>query len=150
MGGPESVRAALQLPISRIAHGVRAVEDPALVEELAERGVVLECCPTSNVALGVYRSYREHPLPALAAAGVRITLGSDDPPYFGASLAGEYAVCREHFGFRDGRLIEVTRTAIEAAFCEESLRQALLKRVQDWESSPARAARLKDSGGRAG
>ena len=61
--GPESVRAALALPITRIGHGVRSIEDPALVEELAARGIVLECCPTSNVVLGLYPSYEEHPLP---------------------------------------------------------------------------------------
>src|SRR5204862_1842105 len=97
--GPASVRAALELPITRISHGVRAIEDPELVAELAERGIVLECCPTSNVVLGVYPSYAEHPLARLAAAGVRVTLGSDDPPYFGASIGGEYEVARERLGF---------------------------------------------------
>ena len=77
--GPESVRAALGLPVTRIAHGVRAIEDPAVVEELAARGIVLECCPTSNVVLGLYPSYEEHPLSVLAESGVAVTLGSDDP-----------------------------------------------------------------------
>ena len=67
--GPESVRGGLELPVTRIAHGVRSIEDPALVEELAERGTFLECCPTSNVVLGIYPSYEEHPLPRLMAAG---------------------------------------------------------------------------------
>jgi adenosine deaminase len=108
---------------------VRAIEDPALVAELVERGIVLECCPTSNVVLGVFPSYEEHPLPRLAGAGVRVTLGSDDPPYFGASVGGEYAICRERFGFDDDRLRAITRTAIGAAFCEESLKQALIESV---------------------
>jgi adenosine deaminase len=127
--GADSVRAALGLPVSRISHGVRAIEDLALVAELAERGIVLECCPTSNVVLGVFPSYEEHPLPRLVAAGVRVTLGSDDPPYFGASVGGEYAICRERFGFDDDLLRVITRTAIEAAFCEEGLKQALIERV---------------------
>jgi adenosine deaminase len=127
--GADSVRAALGLPVSRISHGVRAIEDPALVAELAERGIVLECCPTSNVVLGVFPSYEEHPLPRLVAAGVRVTLGSDDPPYFGASVGGEYAICRERFGLDDDLLRVITRTAIEAAFCEEGLKQALIQRV---------------------
>jgi adenosine deaminase len=127
--GAGSVRAALGLPVSRISHGVRAIEDLALVAELAERGIVLECCPTSNVVLGVFPSYEEHPLPRLVAAGVRVTLGSDDPPYFGASVGGEYAICRERFGFDDDLLRVITRTAIEAAFCEEGLKQALIERV---------------------
>ncbi|MEA2453966.1 MAG: adenosine deaminase [Thermoleophilaceae bacterium] len=127
--GAHSVRAALELPVTRIAHGVRAIEDPALVGELAERGIVLECCPTSNVVLGAFESYEDHPLPLLRAAGVRITLGSDDPPYFGASIGGEYALCAERFGFDDQALREITRTALEAAFCEETLKNDLIRRA---------------------
>jgi adenosine deaminase len=127
--GPESVRAALELPVTRIGHGVRSIEDPALVEELAARQIVLECCPTSNVVLNLFPTYQEHPLPVLAQAGVKITLASDDPPYFGASIGGEYAVCREWYGFDDDRLRTITRTAIEAAFCEKTLKQSLTLRV---------------------
>jgi adenosine deaminase len=127
--GPESVRGGLELPVSRIAHGVRSIEDPALVEELAERGTYLECCPTSNVVLGIYPSYDEHPLPRLRDAGIRITLGSDDPPYFGASIGGEYEICREHFGYTDDDLRAVTRTAVEAAFCDATLKERLKQRV---------------------
>ena len=125
--GPESVRAALGLPVTRIAHGVRASEDPALVEELAARGIVLECCPTSNVVLGLYPSYEEHPLSVLAESGVAVTLGSDDPPWFGASIGGEYRLCAEHIGWADEVLLEVTRTALKAAFCEEKLKTDLMK-----------------------
>jgi adenosine deaminase len=127
--GPESVRAALELPVTRIGHGVRSIEDPALVEELAARGTVLECCPTSNVVLDLFPSYEDHPLPRLMEAGVKVTLASDDPPYFGASIGGEYAICRERYGFDDDRLRTITRTAIEAAFCEKSLKQSLMLRV---------------------
>jgi adenosine deaminase len=127
--GPDSVRGALELPVSRIAHGVRAIEDPALVEELARRAVTLEVCPTSNVVLGVFPSYEEHPFPALRAAGIPLTLGSDDPPYFGASVAGEYAIAHERFGLSEEELVDVTRTAIEASFAEPVLRDHLLTRL---------------------
>jgi adenosine deaminase len=127
--GPESVRAALELPVTRIGHGVRSIEDPALVEELAERGIVLEVCPTSNVVLGIYPTYEEHPLPRLMDAGVRVTLGSDDPPYFGASIGGVYAVCRDRLGFDDETLRRITRMAIEGAFCEKTLKQRLIQRM---------------------
>jgi adenosine deaminase len=127
--GADSVRAALGLPVTRIGHGVRAIEDAALVAELAERGIVLECCPTSNVVLGAFDSYEDHPLPRLRAAGVRVTLGSDDPPYFGASIGGEYAVCRERFGYDDEVLRDITRTAIEAAFCERTLKDRLIRQA---------------------
>jgi adenosine deaminase len=127
--GPESVRGGLELPVTRIGHGVRAIEDPALVQELATRGIVLECCPTSNVVLDLFPSYEDHPLPRLVEAGVRVTLASDDPPYFGASIGGEYAICQERYGFDDDRLRGITRTAIEAAFCEKTLKQSLMLRV---------------------
>jgi len=129
--GPESVRAALELGVTRLSHGVRAVEDPALVAELAERGIVLECCPTSNVVLGVYPDYARHPFLQLREAGVRLTLGSDDPPYFGASLAGEYGVAAEAFGLDDDELRGLTRTAIGAAFVPEDIRSMLLAGVED-------------------
>jgi adenosine deaminase len=129
--GPESVRGALALPgpVTRLGHGVRASEDPGLVRELAQRGIVLEVCPTSNVVLGAYGSYREHPFPRLRAAGVRVTLGSDDPPYWQATIGGEYAVARTAWGLDETDLRELTRTAIAAAFVPEPLRAELLENV---------------------
>jgi adenosine deaminase len=128
--GAESVRQALALPgIARISHGVRAIEDPALVEEIAERGIVLEVCPTSNVATKVFSGYESHPLRALHEAGVKLTLGSDDPPYFGATIGGEYAVARERFGFEEGELETITRTAVQGSFAEDAVKSALLNRI---------------------
>jgi adenosine deaminase len=128
--GPESVRAALTLPVSRIDHGVRAIEDPALVSELAERRIVLNTCPTSNIVLGVFPGFDEHPLPHLRDAGVRLTLGSDDPPYFGATIGGEYRVCAEQLGFSAEDLERVTMTAIDAAFCNDELKAQLRARMR--------------------
>jgi adenosine deaminase len=130
--GPESVRAALALPVelTRLGHGVRAIEDPELVEELAARGTVLEVCPTSNVALSAYPSYAAHPFPVLRAAGVRVTLGSDDPPYWQASIGGEYAVARREWGLDDDELRDVTRTALAAAFASDAVKTKLLARIQ--------------------
>jgi adenosine deaminase len=127
--GAESVRGALELPVTRISHGVRAIEDRALVDELARRRVTLEVCPTSNVVLGVFPSFEEHPFPVLREAGVPLTLGSDDPPYFGSSVGGEYAIAREHFGMGDDELVGLTRTAIEASFAEPALRDHLMTRL---------------------
>jgi adenosine deaminase len=123
------VRAELTLPITRISHGVRAIEDPALVAELAERGIVLEVCPSSNVSLGLFGSYEDHPLGALRDAGVRVTLGSDDPPYFGCSIGSEYAVARERIGFEAGQLREMTRLAVGASFAEDAVKEALSARL---------------------
>jgi adenosine deaminase len=128
--GPESVRGALALPVpvTRLGHGVRAIEDPELVRELADRGTVLEVCPTSNVVLGAYPDYQAHPFPVLRDAGVRVTLGSDDPPYWEATVGGEYAVARREWGLDDDALRALTRTAIEAAFVPDDLRASLLAR----------------------
>jgi adenosine deaminase len=117
--GPESVRAALALPgVVRISHGVRAIEDPGLVRELAERRIVLEVCPTSNVVLGVFPTYEDHPLGALRAAGVPVTLGSDDPPYFGTTIGREYELAHERLGCDLDDLREITETALNAAFSD--------------------------------
>ena len=127
--GPESVRGGMTLPVTRIGHGVRAIEEPELVAEIAARGLVLEVCPTSNVALGLYPDYASHPFAALRAAGVKVTLGSDDPPYWAASIGGEYAVAHRKFGLSDAELRQITRTAIDAAFVDTTLRQQLLTKV---------------------
>jgi adenosine deaminase len=129
--GADSVRGALELPVTRISHGVRAIEDPDLVGELARRRITLEVCPTSNVVLGVFPTYEAHPFLALREAGVPLTLGSDDPPYFGASVGGEYAVAREHFGLDDAELVAITRNAVEASFAEPELRSNLLTLLTD-------------------
>jgi adenosine deaminase len=132
--GAESVRAALALPVTRMSHGVRAIEDPALVAELADRGIVLEVCPSSNVSLGLFGSYEDHPLGALRDAGVRVTLGSDDPPYFGCSIGSEYAVAHQRIGFEEGQLREMTRLAVEAGFAEGAVKEALFARLDLPES----------------
>ena len=117
--GPESIRGGMALPgVTRISHGVRAVEDPSLVAELAERGLVLEVCPGSNVALGVFPSFEEHPLPRLHEAGVTITLGSDDPPYFATSIGHEYELAHERLGCDLQTLRSFTENALNAAFSQ--------------------------------
>lgn len=127
--GPESVRAALELPVTRISHGVRAIEDPGLVAELADKATVLEVCPSSNVALGLYPSYEDHPIGALRDAGVRVTLGSDDPPYFACSIGSQYALARERMGFDEEQLRVMTRLAVEASFAEDAVKEALSARL---------------------
>jgi adenosine deaminase len=129
-GGWESVQAALDhIRPSRIGHGVRAIENPDLVKRIAAEGVVLECCPGSNIALKVFDSYGEHPFPALRAAGCKVTLNSDDPPYFWTTLKHEYDIAAEHFGMSDKDLTAVTRTAIEAAFVDKKTKAQLLSRL---------------------
>ncbi|MEV8749085.1 adenosine deaminase, partial [Mesorhizobium ciceri] len=128
--GWETVQAALDhIRPSRIGHGVRAIENPDLVRRIADEGIVLECCPGSNIALKVFDSFADHPFPALQAAGCKVTLNSDDPPYFWTSLKREYDIAAEHFSMNDKALTAVTRTAIEAAFVDRKTKTALLARL---------------------
>ncbi|GEO87220.1 MULTISPECIES: adenosine deaminase [Alphaproteobacteria] len=128
--GAFSVADALDLVRpSRIGHGVRAIEDADLVRRLADLGTVLEVCPGSNIALKVFPDYASHPLRRFVDAGVRVTLNSDDPPFFHTSLAAEYETASKVMGFSDDEINAMTRTAIEAAFVDEPTRQALLARL---------------------
>jgi adenosine deaminase len=130
LAGWESVADALYaLKPARIGHGVRAIENSDLVQRLADEQVVLECCPGSNIALGVYPDFPSHPFAALAKAGVPITLNADDPPYFHTDLAREYEIAATYFGYDDVKLTEVTATALMAAFVDEDTRTALLERL---------------------
>ena len=130
MAGADSVRDALDIVRpSRISHGVRAIEDADLVRRIAAEGVVLETCPGSNIALGVFPGFHAHPLRALRDAGCRVTLNADDPPFFHTSLAQEYDIACEVMGFDDAEINAMTRTAIEAAFVDDDTRATLLARL---------------------
>lgn len=128
--GPESVRDALDaLPISRIGHGVRAIEDPKLVDQLARREIVLEVCPGSNLALGVFADAAAHPLKRLIEAGCRVTLNSDDPPFFDTSIGREYERAARDFGLGRVDLLRATRNAIDASFADAATKAALRERL---------------------
>ncbi|MEY4736730.1 MAG: adenosine deaminase [Pseudomonadota bacterium] len=131
--GPEGVWDAVQLlGADRIDHGVRAIEDAALVQMLADRQIPLGVCPTSNLVLGVYPSIQKHPIERLRAAGVRVSVNTDDPALLGASLVGEYALCRQAFGWTDEVTRGVARTSIEASFANETVKASLLKALASW------------------
>jgi len=130
MGGPESVWEAINyLPVKRIGHGVRSIEDPNLIAALIERDITLEVCPGSNIALRVYPDFASHPLRALQEAGVRTTLNSDDPPFFNTHLAHEYHLAEHTFGFNRHDLLQFTRNAILASFVDEKTKQQLLTKL---------------------
>ncbi|MEM6825079.1 MAG: adenosine deaminase [Pseudomonadota bacterium] len=128
--GPESIVNALALGVERIGHGVRAVEDPALLERLAEERIVLETCPGSNIALGIYPDWASHPISKLREAGVRVTVSTDDPPFFHTNMALEFQHLADDLGWEDAILAELNRTAAEAAFCDDETRSAILKRLE--------------------
>ncbi|HEV7517376.1 MAG TPA: adenosine deaminase [Thermoanaerobaculia bacterium] len=125
--GAASVRqAVLGLGAQRIGHGIRAVEDPAVMDLLAERGIPLEVCPTSNLHTSTVATYRDHPLPALLARGLAVTLNTDDPSISGIDLAHEYRVATEEIGLTEADLRRMQETALAAAFLSGEERAALL------------------------
>lgn len=128
--GPSEVRDALKLGVARIGHGVRAIEDLALVDELAEAGTVLEVCPGSNIALGLYPGWRAHPIGKLFDRGVRVTVSTDDPPFFHTTMEREFARLAEAFDWDEGVFARLNRTAMEAAFCDEATRDRILKKLE--------------------
>ena len=119
----------LGVPRERAEAEKRVALVPDVVKRLVDEEIVLEVCPGSNIAIGVFPSYDAHPFPALREAGVKLTLSSDDPPFFHTSLAQEYDTARRHFGLDDAALLETTRTSIEAAFVDSETRAALLARL---------------------
>lgn len=124
--GPQGVRDAIDLlGAERIDHGIRAVEDPELVVALAARGIPLDVCPTSNVLLGVVPSLDAHPVEALRAAGVRVSLNTDDPLLFGTSVTREYARCAATFGWDADTVATLARTSIDSSFASPERRSAL-------------------------
>lgn len=129
-GGPESVRGAIDaLGVERIGHGVRSIEDANLVARIAAEGIVLETCPGSNVALGVYPDLSAHPVKRLMAAGAPVTVSTDDPPFFHATMAGEYAALSEVHGFGPAEFARLAETALAAAFCEVAAKARLAARL---------------------
>lgn len=128
--GADSVRETIDaIPVRRIGHGVRAIEDPALVRRLAEEGIVLECCPGSNIALKVFPDFASHPFVRLREAGVKVTLNSDDPPFFWTSMGREYFIGKSEFGLSEPDLLSITATAIDAAFCDPGTKARLRDRA---------------------
>ena len=127
--GPENIRNAINLlHPTRLGHGVRSIEDPDLVKEIIDKKIVLETCPTSNIATKIYESYEAHPVKSLFDAGVMITVNSDDPPFFNASIAGEYQVMF-NLGLSEKELNSLTRNAIEFSFCNKSTKEKLLSKL---------------------
>lgn len=131
--GPEGVWDAVELlGADRIDHGVRAIEDPALVAMLVDRKIPLGICPTSNIALGVYPSIHEHPIERLRCAGVRVSVNTDDPALLGASLVGEYQLCTDAFAWTPDVQKAIARTSIESSFANQDVKQRLLNALRAW------------------
>ncbi|WP_327284899.1 MULTISPECIES: adenosine deaminase [unclassified Streptomyces] len=134
--GPASVRDCLDdLHASRIGHGVRAAEDPRLLQRLADRQITCEVCPASNVALGVYERPEDVPLRTLFEAGVPMALGADDPLLFGSRLAAQYEIARRHHAFTDAELAELARQSVRGSAAPADVQDKLLAGIDHWLAS---------------
>lgn len=130
-GGPHSVRQAIEdLKVVRIGHGVRAIEDPELVKVLADTGTVLEVCPGSNVVLGLYPKIADHPIARLRDAGVKVTVSTDDPPFFKTTMTQEYDALERAFGWGSAEFTELNTVAMDAAFCDDATRARIKERME--------------------
>jgi adenosine deaminase len=127
--GPQSVWDAIrELGVERIGHGVRSIEDPALIRHLAENQIPLEVCPSSNLWTAIYPSYEAHPLKALYEAGVAISINTDDPEFFRTSLSDEYRHARE-MGLSAAAVRQIMRNAFSHAFLPELEAERLAGRL---------------------
>ena len=138
MRGTRSVRGAVEaLGADRLGHGVRAVEDAETMALLAERGVVLEVCPASNVALGVAGALEQVPVRELKAAGVKVALGADDPLLFRSGLLEQYAAVRDQQGLPDAALADLAADAVRGSAAPGEVKARLLAGIAAWLAAPA-------------
>ena len=134
--GPETIWDSLtHLGAERIGHGIAAARDPRLLEHLRDNAIPLEVCPTSNVCTRSVPSLAEHPLPALVAAGVPVTINSDDPPMFATTLNHEYTVAAELLGLDAAGVADLARTAVRVSFLDEPGKRVLLDEIDAYAAA---------------
>jgi len=130
-GGPDMVADTLRdLRVARIGHGINAIKDPALVDQLAEHGVVLEVCPGSNVFLNASGDWPQHPIAKLRDAGVKVSVSTDDPPFFGTTMTREFDMLAQTFGWDEDDFKALNQTSLDAAFCDDATRSKIAKRLE--------------------
>jgi len=130
-GGPDMVADTIRdLGVNRIGHGINAIQDPKLLSEIAEKGVVLEVCPGSNVVLGAVKDWASHPIQKLRDAGVAVTVSTDDPPFFHTTMTYEFEMLAKTFGWDEKDFAEVNQTALKAAYCDEATRAKIAKLLE--------------------
>jgi aminodeoxyfutalosine deaminase len=133
--GPETVWAALRdLGADRIGHGISSAQDPALMAYLAEHGIPLEVCPTSNLRTRAVERIEDHPFPVLRQAGVTVTLNTDDPGMFDTTLCGEYELAHEVFGVDAYGLADLARAAARASFADPEVKASLVSEIDAYEA----------------
>jgi adenosine deaminase len=140
-GPPEYIREALDLlAVQRIDHGVRCEEDPELVRRLAREQIALTVCPLSNVKLGVFARIEQHNLKRLLEAGLRVTVNSDDPAYFGGYLLENYLAVERALGLSSAQLATLARNSIAGSFLDAAAKQRWLAAIDDCANAEARRA----------
>jgi aminodeoxyfutalosine deaminase len=137
--GPATIWDSIhELRAERIGHGTSATQDPALLGYLAEHGISLEVCPTSNIATKVVPSLDEHPIRDMVAAGVVVTINSDDPPMFGTTLNREYAIAADLLGLDAAGVGQLAKAALRASFADDARKRTIDTEidgyVEDWLS----------------
>ncbi|MFN8194528.1 MAG: adenosine deaminase [Nocardioidaceae bacterium] len=136
--GPQTVwDALLLLGAERIGHGTSAAQDPELLRHLAETGIPLEVCPSSNLATRAVPSLAEHPLRTFVEAGVTVTVNSDDPPMFNTTLNREYAIAADLLGLDARGVADLAQAAVDASFAEPDLKQALTAEIAAYADAHA-------------
>lgn len=128
--GSESVYSALSFGAKRIGHGVRSVEDGALLSRLAESGVTLELCPTSNLNTRVFERIEDYPLRKLLDAGVRVTLNTDNTSVSNTTLAREYQLIADTFSLTEGEIRQFAISSLKAAFLDDEEKERLLRKLE--------------------
>lgn len=131
--GPESVWDAINsLPVSRVGHGVKSIFDEKLLVELVNRNIHLEVCPGSNLALGIFHDWADHPLPRLLSRGVSISLNSDDPPFFHTTVGQEYLDSAKNFELGEQDLKNISLMAMKASFADPVTKSHLIKKIMEF------------------
>jgi aminodeoxyfutalosine deaminase len=139
--GPQTVWDSIhELRAERIGHGTSSTQDPALLAYLVEHDIALEVCPTSNIATRVVRALDEHPILDMAAAGVAVTINSDDPPMFGTTLNDEYEIAADLLGLDEAGVAELAKTAARASFADAARKRQIGEEIDayvaDWLARP--------------
>lgn len=130
-GGAAMVKETIRdLKVERIGHGIGAIEDRAVLDEIIEKDIVLEICPGSNVVLKAVQGWDSHPIVQLRDAGVKITVSTDDPPFFHTTMTAEYNMLNRTFGWEADDFQRLNQTGIAAAFCDDETRTRIAKRLE--------------------
>jgi adenosine deaminase len=133
-GGAEMVKDTIRdLHVERLGHGFQCIDDAAVLAEVIEKDVVLEVCPGSNVFLEAVPSWEAHPIDKLRNAGAKVTVSTDDPPFFLTDMTQEYENLNRVFGWEDADFAQAQDTALAAAFCDDATREKLAKRLETTE-----------------